>query len=120
MTGRIALEGLEFHSFHGVYPHERESGNWFEVDIFVDTDITSAALQDDLSGTINYESLFKIVQDEMEKPSKLLETVAHNIIEDVMRELPASLQVELKISKINPPIGGKCKKASIHLVRKRM
>ena len=120
MTGRIALEGLEFHAFHGVYPHERESGNWFEVDISVDTDITTAALQDDLSGTINYETLFKIVQDEMEKPSKLLETVAHHIIEDVMRELPAALQVELKISKINPPIGGKCKKASIHLIRKRM
>jgi dihydroneopterin aldolase len=23
MSGRIALEGLEFHAFHGVYPHER-------------------------------------------------------------------------------------------------
>jgi dihydroneopterin aldolase len=33
MNGRISLEGLEFHAFHGVYPHERESGNWFEVDI---------------------------------------------------------------------------------------
>ena len=38
MIGKVALEGLEFHSFHGVYPHELESGNWFEVDIAVETD----------------------------------------------------------------------------------
>jgi 7,8-dihydroneopterin aldolase/epimerase/oxygenase len=119
MTGRISLEGLEFHAFHGVYPHERESGNWFEVDIAVDTDFTSAALQDELAGTVNYETLFRIVKDEMEKPSKLLETVAYTIIETVMRELPPVWQAELKISKVNPPIGGKCKKASIHVIHKR-
>lgn len=119
MIGRIALEGLEFHAYHGVYPHERESGNWFEVDIAVDSEITSAAMQDDLSGTVNYETLFIIVQDEMNKPSKLLETVAANIIDDVLRELPAVLHVELKISKINPPIGGKCKKATLTIAKSR-
>lgn len=119
MTGRIALEGLEFHAFHGVYPHERETGNWFEVDIAVDTDFTLAALQDDLSETVNYETLFRIVKDEMERPSKLLETVASNIVEDVLRELPPVVKVEIRISKINPPIGGKCKKATLMATRTR-
>ena len=119
MTGRIVLEGLEFHAFHGVYPHERESGNWFEVDIAVDADIESAAKNDDLSGTVNYETLYRIIQDEMEKPSKLLETVALNIIENVISELPAVLHIELKLSKVNPPIGGKCKKATIIINKSR-
>ncbi|HRJ31760.1 MAG TPA: dihydroneopterin aldolase [Cyclobacteriaceae bacterium] len=119
MTGRVALEGLEFHAFHGVYPHERESGNWFEVDIAVETDFTQAAFQDDLSGTVNYESLFRIIKDEMEKPSKLLETVAGKIVDDILRELPVVLSVELRISKINPPIGGKCKRATIEIFKKR-
>lgn len=119
MTARIGLEGLEFHAFHGVYPHERESGNWFEVDITVEAEITSAALHDDLSGTVNYETLYRIVKDEMEKPSKLLETVAHHIAEDVLQELPAALNVTLRISKINPPIGGKCKKATLYISRSR-
>jgi len=119
MTGRVALEGLEFHAFHGVYPHERESGNWFEVDISVETDFTAAAFQDDLSGTVNYESLFRIIKDEMEKPSKLLETVAGKIVDDILRELPVVLSVELKISKINPPIGGKCKRATVEISKKR-
>ena len=117
--GRIALEGLEFHAFHGVYPHERESGNWFEVDIALETDFSKAAQQDDLSGTVNYEVLFRMVKDEMEQPSKLLETVAGKIVDDVLRDFPDVLWVEFKISKLNPPIGGKCKKATVSLLKKR-
>ena len=26
MTGKVILEGLEFHAYHGVYAHERSSG----------------------------------------------------------------------------------------------
>jgi dihydroneopterin aldolase len=119
MNGRIALEGLEFHAFHGVYPHERESGNWFEVSIAVETDFMAAALRDDLSGTVNYETLFQIVKDEMEKPSKLLETVAENIIQQVLLELKAVQAVELVIAKTNPPIGGKCKRAVVSITKRR-
>lgn len=119
MTGRVALEGLEFHAFHGVYPHERESGNWFEVDIAVETDFSQGAFGDDIEGTVNYETLFRIVKEEMEKPSKLLETVAEKIVMLVLHELPSVIQVELKIAKLNPPIGGKCRKASIAIVKKR-
>lgn len=119
MNGRISLEGLEFHAFHGVYPHERESGNWFEVDISVETDFTAAAQHDDLTGTVNYETLYNLVKAEMQTPSKLLETVAEKIVNDVLTQLPAVLSVELAISKINPPIGGKCKRASVRMSRKR-
>lgn len=119
MTGRIALEGLEFHAYHGVYPHERNSGNWFEVDISVETDFSSGAAQDDLQGTVNYESLFQIIKLEMEKPSKLLETVAEQIVQDVMDQLPAVMQVDLKVSKLNPPIGGKARKASVMISKRR-
>jgi dihydroneopterin aldolase len=119
MVGRVALEGLEFHAFHGVYSHERDSGNWFEVDISVETDFTEGAINDELSGTVNYETLYTIVKEEMKVPSKLLETVAEKIITKVLSELSAVIQVEVKISKIGPPIGGKCRKASISISKKR-
>lgn len=119
MNGKISLEGLEFHAFHGVYPHERESGNWFEVDVSVETNILEGAIKDDLDKTVNYETLYQMVKDEMEKPSKLLETVAEKIVERVLDGLPEVQVVELKIAKINPPIGGKCKKASLWLLKTR-
>jgi len=119
MTGKIILEGLEFHAYHGVYPHERDSGNWFEVDIEVETDFSEGAARDEISGTVNYETLFTIIKREMEKPSKLLETVVEQIVARVLSDLPAVEKVEVKISKLNPPIGGKCRKASVCLARQR-
>jgi 7,8-dihydroneopterin aldolase/epimerase/oxygenase len=119
MMGRIALEGLELHAFHGVYPHERESGNWFEVDIAVEVDFYRAAIHDNLDETVNYESIFRIVKDEMEIPSKLLETVAQKIIDNVLHQFPTVASVEFKIAKLNPPIGGKCKKSSVSVLKKR-
>jgi dihydroneopterin aldolase len=113
MTGKVALEGLEFHAYHGVYPHERSSGNKFEVDIVVDTEFSDSAFQDDLSGTVNYETLYAIVKDEMAKPSKLLETVGHAIAQQTLKTFLDARAVEVSISKFNPPIGGVCKKATV-------
>jgi 7,8-dihydroneopterin aldolase/epimerase/oxygenase len=113
MTGKVILEGLEFHAYHGVYPHERSSGNKFEVDVVVDTRFLDSAFQDDLTGTINYEDLYSIVKQEMDKPSKLLETVGHSIAEKVLNTFKEAVSVAVKISKFNPPIGGVCRKATV-------
>lgn len=119
MTGKVALEGLQFHAYHGLYDHERQAGNKFEVDIIVDTDFTQAAQHDALKGTVDYEILFGIVKAEMGIPSRLIETVAEKIIERVLGELPAVLQVELKVAKLDPPIGGKCTKAWVKIIKRR-
>lgn len=119
MTGRVALEGLAFHAYHGVYSHERDNGNNFEVDIAVETDFSQAAIHDDLKGTVDYEILYGIVKEEMERPSRLIETVAEKIVNDVMEKLPVVIQVELTIAKLTPPIGGKCKRALVSIVRRR-
>lgn len=113
LKGKVVLEGLEFHAYHGIYPAERSSGNKFEVDISVDTIFDESAFQDDLSGTINYEDIYAIVKEEMEKPSKLLESVAHAIAEQILDSFTAAMKVETTISKFNPPIGGVCRKAKV-------
>ncbi|MBS1490039.1 MAG: dihydroneopterin aldolase [Bacteroidetes bacterium] len=120
MTGKISLEGLEFHAYHGIYPQERSSGNKFEVDVTVETKIQESAFQDDLRGTLNYEDLYALVKGEMEKPSKLLETVAHSIAEKILLHFASAQQAEVKIAKFNPPIGGVCKKASVAVAKRRM
>ena len=119
MKGTIALEGLEFHAYHGVYPHERSSGNKFEVDLFVDTAFSDSAFRDELSGTINYEDLYAVVKEEMEKPSKLLETVGHAIAELILKRFVQAEKVRVTISKMNPPIGGVCKRAVVTVNKER-
>jgi len=113
MTGIVSLEGLEFHSFHGVYPQERSSGNKFEVDVTVETNIESSAFDDDLGGTLNYEELYAVIREEMEKPSKLLERVGHAMADAILKKFPQAMTVTISIAKFNPPIGGVCKKAAV-------
>lgn len=119
MTGKVILNGLEFHAYHGMYPHERSSGNKFEVDVEVETQFSASAFHDDLSGTVDYENLYTLVKDEMEKPSKLLETVGHAIAVKALEKFPNALSVVVNISKFNPPIGGVCKKATVSVSRIR-
>ncbi len=119
MQGKVSLEGLEFHAYHGVYPHERSSGNKFEVDILVDTTFDASAFRDELTGTLNYEELYLVVKAVMEKPSKLLETVANQIALDTLATFKEAIAVEVKISKFNPPIGGVCRKASVVVLTNR-
>ena len=113
MTGKVILEGLEFHAYHGVYAHERSSGNKFELDVSVETEFGDSAFHDHLSGTINYEDIYAVVKAEMEKPSKLLERVVHSIAEKILSTFPEAISVQISISKFNPPIGGVCRKASV-------
>jgi 7,8-dihydroneopterin aldolase/epimerase/oxygenase len=119
MIGKVALEGLEFHAYHGVYPHERSSGNKFEVDVLVETEFSDSAFHDDLAGTINYEDLYSLVKTEMAKPSKLLETVGHAIAKQTLATFSEAIQVEVRISKFNPPIGGVCKRAVVTVNQSR-
>ncbi len=119
MTGTISLEGLEFHAYHGVYPHERSSGNKFEVDVVVETNIDPSAFADDLGGTLNYEELYSIIRSEMEKPSKLLERVGHAMAGAILQKFSQAISVTITISKFNPPIGGVCKKAAVTIREKR-
>ena len=119
MTGKVILEGLEFHAYHGVYAHERSSGNKFELDVSVETEFGESAFHDHLSGTINYEDIYAVVKAEMEKPSKLLERVVHSIAEQILATFPEAISVNISISKFNPPIGGVCKKASVTIEKSR-
>lgn len=119
MTGKICLEGLEFHAYHGVYPHERSSGNKFEVDVIVETTINPSAFADDLAGTINYEDLYAVVRTEMEKPSKLLERVGHEMAAEILSKFPQARSVTITIAKFNPPIGGVCRKAAVTISQAR-
>lgn len=119
LQGKVVLEGLEFHAYHGIYPDERSSGNKFEVDIAVNTLFDETAFHDELSGTINYEDIYAIVKVEMEKPSKLLESVAHTIGQRILDSFDSATNAVVTISKFNPPIGGVCRRAKVSVDLKR-
>lgn len=104
--GKVALEGIEFHAFHGVFSEEKKLGNRFTVDIHVETDFKKAMLHDDLSETVDYSILYKIAKSHMEEPVKLLEHLGHLMVQDILKTYPALKQVDIIIKKHNPALGG--------------
>ncbi len=119
MQGRITLEGLEFFAHHGFYQEEQKIGNKFAVDITVATDLTDAAEHDELKETINYETLYRLIRHEMSEPTKLLEHLGKRILDTVFDHFPVIHEIEVKVSKYNPPVGGICHKATVTLMEKR-
>jgi dihydroneopterin aldolase len=113
--GTIALEGLEFFSYHGFYDEEQKIGNKYSVDIVVTADFSEAARRDRLSATVNYEDLYRITANVMQQPARLLEHIAHRIIQEIRIKYTDLLSVEVSVSKFNPPIGGVCHRAKITL-----
>jgi dihydroneopterin aldolase len=105
--GKIILEGMEFFAYHGCYKEEQIIGTKFIVDLQVSVDATAAEESDHLKDTLSYVHLYQVVKKEMEQKSHLLEHVAKRIMDSLKAGFPQVLRIELKISKINPPIGGK-------------
>jgi dihydroneopterin aldolase len=63
-------------------------------------------VSDKLEDTIDYVSICACVQEEMATPSKLLEHVAKRIMNRIFEISAIIDEVNVKVAKINPPIGG--------------
>lgn len=113
--GTIALEGLEFFAYHGFYKEEQKTGNRYTVDIVVHSMIGEEVNESNLSATIDYEELYRIISSEMLTKTKLLENIAHRIGIAVLSRFEKAMEVEVSISKHNPPIGGVCARAKVTL-----
>jgi len=115
--GIIELEGMHFFAYHGHFEVERVVGNEFLVDITIETDCMEAAESDDLQDALNYQVVFELIKREMQVPSFLLEHVAKRILDALYAEFPTIQKAKVKVSKLNPPMGGQIAKASVTLMR---
>jgi len=117
--GIVRLVGLEFFSHHGYHHEEQKLGNRYTVDISMTLDISRAAQNDDLGGTVNYERVYTIISDIMNNNTKLLEHIAYKINTAILDEFPQVELVESSVSKHNPPLKGICSVASVTLKKNR-
>ena len=117
--GYILLSDLRFHAFHGVLPQERLVGGNFVVDLRVGYPLAQAMTSDQVNDTLNYASLYALVEREMQQTSSLLEHVAGRIAQAIAKTFPQALSIDLTLTKQNPPMGADCKGAGVemHFVR---
>ena len=119
LGGIIKVENIRVFANHGCLKEETAIGSDYRVDVVVNADLSKSAQTDELSDTVDYVFLNKVVREEMAKPSKLLETVAQRIIDRILDEDRLVTKVSVSVSKINPPIGGDVEMVTIKLSEKR-
>lgn len=111
----IELENARFFAYHGFYPEEQILGNVYEISIKTQYDFAELNTED-LRHTVNYEALYQIAQGAMSRPRKLLETVANEILNELIKQFPSVKQAEVSIVKVNPPFGGDRANAKVSLL----
>ncbi len=99
----IHLNNLQFHSFHGLYEEESVLGNDFRVDITVWHEPAAIPVLH-LNETINYVAVYELVKKRMEIPTKLLETLAMVIAQEILDHFKQAEKVQITIDKLHPPI----------------
>lgn len=116
---KIKLKNMEFHAYHGCLEHEQELGNTYLVSVKLDVDTSLAEKTDQLHDTLNYKQVYEVVKEQMQMPSKLIEHAGNRIIEAIFQHFVQVKKIKVKLSKLNPPVGGKVQSVSIVLEKKR-
>ncbi|MDA3881084.1 MAG: dihydroneopterin aldolase [Prolixibacteraceae bacterium] len=115
--GLIEIENMEFYAYHGHFKEEQVVGNKFIVKIAIETDCSTAALSDNLKDALDYQKVYKIIKVEMEKKSFLLENICKRILDTLYAHFSSITKATIKVSKMNPPMGGQIGKVSITMSR---
>ena len=117
--GIIKLTNIRTFSFHGCLEEEAKIGSNYRVDLKIKTNLEPSSKTDELTDTVDYVDLNRIVVEEMAIRAKLLEHVAQRIIDRVLQELQMVLKIEVEVTKLNPPIGGDVEGVTIIMKKKR-
>lgn len=113
----IEIEGMHFYAYHGHFEAEQIVGNDFIVNLEMQVDCSKAADSDNLDDALNYQAVYTLIQNEMVIKSRLLEHVAKRILDALFAEFPNLQNAKVKVSKMNPPMGGEIEKVSVTLER---
>ena len=111
----VSIESLRLHAYHGVMEQERQVGADFLVTLRVHYNICKAMATDDVADTLDYGELCQVVEAAMAQPSNLLEHAAGRIATSVFDRFPLATALDLKLTKVNPPMGADCDGASIDI-----
>jgi len=110
----IVLEDIRFRAYHGCLEAEKKLGAEFSVDLWLGGDFDREARNDRLGeDSVDYARVIRLVLDEMETPSRLIENAAWRIIRRIMDTYPQLAYVKVKLSKWAPPVPGQIGRASV-------
>ncbi|XP_073147378.1 dihydroneopterin aldolase 1-like [Henckelia pumila] len=117
---KLVLRGLKFHGYHGVKPEERVLGQKFLIEVDAWMDLQAAGNSDDLSDTISYTAIYRIVKEIVEgTPHNLLESVAELIASTTLGKFPQISAVRVQVGKPHVAVIGPIDYLGVEIIRYR-
>ncbi len=103
----ITLKNMIFYGYHGLHEAERTLGQRFAIDVTVSSDPDLDEKVKSLHDSIDYTQIFEVVKEHVENYKyHLLEKLANEIINAILRDFIIVKKVSLKVRKIAVPING--------------
>ena len=107
MKNIIRIKNAVFYAYHGAMKEEQHIGGKFEADVDIFTDFSKAAENDDLSKTINYDEVYKFMNNIVhEKKYYLIESLATVIADEILKKFTGIDKIKVKVRKRSVPVGG--------------
>jgi len=115
----IELRGLRAMGTHGVLPEEQSRAQPFEVDLYVDIDLSAAVVSDDVEDTVDYGALAELATRVVSTGHfNLLEALAGRIADAVMTDSRVRA-VTVAVRKLRPPVAADLATAGVRITRRR-
>jgi len=116
---RISLDKLVFFGYHGLYAEEKKLGNTYIVDVIIDSTAKQSSINH-LEHTIDYVQVYTLIKKWMAIPTPLLETLAGNMVDDILNTEVLAEKVTVKITKQHLPIAEFEGTASVSIEKSRV
>jgi dihydroneopterin aldolase/2-amino-4-hydroxy-6-hydroxymethyldihydropteridine diphosphokinase len=105
MSDKIRISGIMAEGVHGLLEQEKMTPQPFIVDIELELDLEKAATKDDLSETVNYDEVAKLVVEAIKGPSlNLIEALADRVATRVLHSSDLIDEVKVTVHKPKAPI----------------
>ena len=98
---QLRIKDLEVYAYHGVFPAEKELGQRFVLDLWVDYEMTRAARTGDLEASIHYGILAEQLTEWMQAEKiDLIETVAFQLVQKIFESYAFVEKVRLELKNL--------------------
>lgn len=104
---KIEIRNIKLYGYHGVFPEEREKGQYFLIDVEIFFSLKNAGISDELVESIDYSKVYNIIKNINENNKfRLIERFAHVISQEILSTFEEINNITVRVKKPDAPIDG--------------
>ena len=116
----ITIKNLTLFAYHGVNPEEKENGQPFVIDLTYYLDLSAACRSDDLTDTVSYAAVVKIIRAVFTARSyDLIERAAQVVCDALFAEFSPIQAMDITLKKPQAPVSAEFDYMAVSLHRER-